>query len=163
MENFIFCAASIEQSDLSSKLLRSIKKFEFLMTCHSTLDFIVWPSKSSFRKILIIVGSKLSNRTKDGYDSKSCGEDIFTDCVFSISSPELKRKLNLKSCENEDTNIYWAIIRHLFYYTGQKGKPFRTELRDIFLFSFVHRNQTWNMREHFTKDSFTTNNSGWKN
>lgn len=99
--------ASIEQSNLLSTLSRSIKKFALLMTCHGTLDFILWSSKSPLRKILII-------------DSKWCGEHIFTDCIFSIIlSPELKSKLSYSLAK---TKIC---------------KRFRSELRYIFLFSFV--------------------------
>ena len=106
--------ASIELSDLSSKLSKSIKKSALLMTYHDTLDFIVRSSKSPLRKILIILCNELSNRTKDRFDYKSYGEDIFTDCIFSIiSSPELKIKL--KSCENEDTKIYSTIVIHLSF------------------------------------------------
>ena len=87
--------ASIEQSDLLSRLSRLIKKFAFLIICQGTLDFIIWSSKSSLRKILITVCKELLNGTKDGCDSKSGGEDIFIDCIFSIiSSPVLKSELN---------------------------------------------------------------------
>ena len=110
--------APIEQSDLLSKLSRLIKKFALFMTCRGTLDFTAWSSKSPFSKILIIVCNVLSNRTKHGYDPKSCDEDIFTDYSFSlISSPELQNKL--KSHENEDTKIYSTLIKHLIFFITQ--------------------------------------------
>ena len=97
----------IEQSDLSSRLIKSIKKFAWLITSHGTLDFIAWSSKSPVHKILITVSNKLQNRTIVWW------EYFHRLHFFNNLVTGTKKQIKLQFCENKDTKNYLTIVRHL--------------------------------------------------